>query len=164
MQRYDFFLIVDSICAIIVLMKVVVDTSVMYQAMYSNLGASHAIIKLVRAGSIKLAVSIPVFEEYSDVLLRTESLRQFELEKEDIYKILDFIAFVGIKTDIRFLLRPNLRDENDNIFMELAFASDSRFLITKNVRDFTYKPELKLDEIQIVTPAEFMDMWRKWYA
>jgi predicted nucleic acid-binding protein len=86
------------------------------------------------------------------------------LEKEDIYKILDFIAFVGIKTDIRFLLRPNLRDENDNIFMELAFASDSRFLITKNVRDFTYKPELKLDEIQIVTPAEFMDMWRKWYA
>ena len=115
-------------------------------------------------GNLKLSLSIPVFEEYCDVLLRKESLKQFELAQEDIKIILDFIALIGVKTDIRFLLRPNLRDENDNIFMELAFASDSRFIITKNVRDFTYMPELKLDEIQIVTPAEFMERWRKYYA
>ena len=145
-------------------MRVVIDTSVLYQAMDSSLGASHAIFKLLRAGTIQLALSVPVFEEYSDVLLRSNSLKQFELNKEDIFKILDFIALIGIKTDIRFLLRPNLRDENDNIFIELAFASDSRFLITKNVRDFTFKPELRLEEIQIVTPAEFMEMWRKYYA
>ncbi len=145
-------------------MKVVVDTSVLYQAMYSESGASHAIFKLIRTGDLKLALSIPVFEEYCDVLLRKASLLQFELEHEDIEKILDFIAFIGVKTDIRFLLRPNLRDENDNIFMELAFASDSKFIITKNIRDFTYNPELKFDEIQIVTPAEFMERWRKYYA
>jgi putative PIN family toxin of toxin-antitoxin system len=145
-------------------MKVVVDTSILYQAMYSSAGASHAIFSLIRTGELKLSLSIPVFEEYCDVLLREDSLRQFKLQKEDIQKILDFIALVGIKTDIRFLLRPNLRDENDNIFMELAFASDSKFIITKNIRDFTYKPELKLDEIQIVTSAEFMDRWRKYYA
>ena len=145
-------------------MKVVVDTSILFQAMYSSSGASHAIFSLIRTGELKLSLSIPVFEEYCDVLLRQDSLKQFKLEKEDIQKILDFIALVGIKTDIRFLLRPNLRDENDNIFMELAFASDSKFIITKNIRDFTYKPELKLDEIQIVTSAEFMDRWRKYYA
>jgi len=145
-------------------MKVVVDTSVLYQAMYSDSGASHAIFNLIRLGNLKLSLSIPVFEEYCDVLLRKESLKQFELAQEDIKIILDFIALIGVKTDIRFLLRPNLRDENDNIFMELAFASDSRFIITKNVRDFTYMPELKLDEIQIVTPAEFMERWRKYYA
>lgn len=145
-------------------MKVVIDTSVLYQAMYSDSGASHAILKLVRTGELKLALSIPVFEEYCDVLLREGSLQQFELIYEDVQKVLDFIAFIGVKTDIRFLLRPNLRDENDNIFMELAFASDAKFIITKNIRDFTYNPELKLDEIQIVTPAEFMERWRKYYA
>jgi putative PIN family toxin of toxin-antitoxin system len=141
-------------------MKVVVDTSILFQALYSSSGASHAIFKLIRSGDLKLALSIPVFQEYCDVLLREKSLKQFELEKEDVLKILDFIALVGIKTDITFLLRPNLRDEKDNIFMELAFTSDSHFLITKNIRDFTYKPELRLEEIQIVNSADFMKYWR----
>ena len=145
-------------------MKVVVDTSVLYQAMYSNSGASHAILNLIRAGNLNMALSIPVFQEYCDVLKRETSLQQFELEKAEIENILDFIAFVGVKTDIHFLLRPNLRDENDNIFLELAFASDSKFLITKNIRDFTYNTELTLDEIQIVTPAEFMERWRNFYG
>ena len=142
-------------------MKVVLDTSVLFQAMYSSQGASHAIFQLIRTGDLKLALSIPVFEEYRDVLLRNSSLKQFELSKNDINKVLDFIALIGIKTDIRFLLRPNLRDENDNIFMELAFASDSQFIITKNIRDFTYNRELKLEGIKIITPSEFMVHWRK---
>ena len=142
-------------------MKVVLDTSVLFQAMYSSQGASNAIFQLIRTGDLKLALSIPVFEEYRDVLLRNTSLKQFELSKNDINKVLDFIALIGIKTDIRFLLRPNLRDENDNIFMELAFASDSQFIITKNIRDFTYNRELKLDGINIITPSEFMVHWRK---
>jgi len=141
-------------------MKVVLDTSILFQALYSSSGASHAIFSLIRSGDLKLALSIPVFQEYCDVLLRDSSLKLFELEKEDVIKVLDFIAMAGVKTDIRFLLRPNLRDENDNIFMELAFASDSRFLITKNIRDFTYKPELRLDEIQILTSSDFMKYWR----
>ena len=145
-------------------MKIVLDTSVLYQALYSSSGASHAILKLVRSGDLKLAISIPVFEEYRDVLLRTTSLNAFNLTKEDILKVLDFIALIGIKTDIRFLLRPNLTDENDNMFMELAFASDAECIITKNIKDFTYKPDLRFDEIQVVTPAEFMKLWRKHYA
>jgi putative PIN family toxin of toxin-antitoxin system len=145
-------------------MKVVIDTSVLYQAMYSNAGASHAIFQLIRTGELKMAISIPVFEEYCDVLFRDDSLRQFELKWDDVKKVVDFIALVSIKTDIRFLLRPNLRDESDNMFLELAFASDSKFVITKNVKDFTHATELKLDEIRIVTPAEFMERWRKYYA
>lgn len=145
-------------------MKVVIDTSVVFQALYSSGGASHAILSLVRSGEIKLALSIPVFEEYCEVLLRKTSLEQFELTEEDIKIVLDFIALVGVKTDIRYLLRPNLRDESDNIFVELAFASGAKYVITKNVRDFTVDTDLKLEEIEIVTPAEFMRKWRLHYA
>jgi len=142
-------------------MNIVLDTSILFQALYSSQGASHAVLKLIRSGELKLALSIPVFEEYCDVLLRTSSLKQFDLSKEDIQKILDFIAFIGVKTDIHYLLRPNLRNENDNIFMELAFASDSRYIITKNIKDFTYRPELKLEEIQIVSSSDFLKKWRE---
>jgi len=145
-------------------MNIVLDTSILFQALYSTQGASYAVLELIRSGDLKLALSIPVFEEYCDVLMRTSSLKLFDLSKEDIQKILDFIAFIGVKTDIHYLLRPNLRDENDNIFMELAFASDSRYIITKNIKDFTYRPELKLEEIQIVSSSEFLKKWREKYA
>jgi putative PIN family toxin of toxin-antitoxin system len=137
-------------------MKVVLDTTILLQALYSSNGASHELLRRIRKGDLQIPISIPVFSEYCDVLLRQNSLDQFRLTKTEVQHVLDFIALVGIKTDIRFLLRPNLRDENDNIFMELAFASNTSFIITRNVRDFIHRPELKFDEIQIRTPAEFL--------
>ncbi len=137
-------------------MRVVLDTSILFQALYSSNGASHELLRRIRNGDLQIPISIPVFSEYCDVLLRQNSLDQFRLTKTEVQHVLDFIALVGIKTDIRFLLRPNLRDENDNIFMELAFASNTSFIITRNVRDFIHRPELKFDEIQIRTPAEFL--------
>jgi len=144
-------------------MKVVIDTSVMFQALYSATGASHSILKLLRSGDLKLSLSIPVFEEYCAVLLRKTSLDAFGLTEDDVQAFLDFIALIGEKTDIRYLLRPNLRDENDNMFIELAFASDARYLITKNIGDFTIKPELILEGVTIITPADFMKLWRNPY-
>lgn len=49
------------------------------------------------------------------------------------------------------------------MFMELAFASDARYLITKNTSDFAIKPELTLEGITIITPADFMKLWRNHY-
>lgn len=144
-------------------MRVVIDTSVMYQALYSSRGASHAVLELVRSGELKLALSIPVFEEYRDVLSRQTSLDAFGLTADDVQSLLDFVALIGEKTDIRYLLRPNLRDENDNMFVELAFASNARYLITKNIGDFTIRTELTLEGITIITPSDFMKLWRNHY-
>jgi putative PIN family toxin of toxin-antitoxin system len=137
-------------------MKVILDTSILFQALYSSNGASHELLRRIRIGDLQIPISIPVFSEYCDVLLGQNSLDQFKLTKTEVQHVLDFIALAGTKTDIRFLLRPNLRDENDNIFMELACASNTSFIITRNVRDFIHRPELKFDEIQICTPAEFL--------
>ena len=144
-------------------MRVVIDTSVMYQALYSSRGASHAVLELVRSGELKLALSIPVFEEYRDVLSRQTSLDAFGLTADDVQSLLDFVALIGEKTDISYLLRPNLRDENDNMFVELAFASNARYLITKNIGDFTIRTELTLEGITIITPSDFMKLWRNHY-
>jgi len=59
-------------------MKVVIDTSTLYQALYSSEGAYYFILSLVRQGNIKVAISIPVFEEYCDVLMRKENIKAFE--------------------------------------------------------------------------------------
>lgn len=137
-------------------MRVVLDTCVIFQALYSQSGASHAILQMVRNGDLQMVISTPVFVEYCDVCLRKSSLELFELTEEDVWDVLNFIAYISVKIDIKYLLRPNLQDEGDNLIMELAFASDSRYLITKNVRDFTCNSDLHFDGVTVITPADFM--------
>ncbi|TAL37009.1 MAG: putative toxin-antitoxin system toxin component, PIN family [Spirochaetes bacterium] len=142
-------------------MRVTIDTNVMYQALRSTSGASHFILTLVRNNKLALALSIPVFNEYRKVLSRPPSLDDLGLSKSDIEKVLRFIAYIGKPCSTYFLFRPNLQDESDNIFVELSIASNSDYLITSNTRDFTVKADLKFDDLHVITPAEFVKLWRE---
>ncbi|KKL99140.1 hypothetical protein LCGC14_1817420 [marine sediment metagenome] len=55
---------------------------------------------ITRDREIALAVSIPVFQEYRDVLSRSENRKQLGLSTDDVDAILLFIATVGRPTDI----------------------------------------------------------------
>ena len=139
------------------------DTNVLYQALRNIAGASNYILQLIRTYHLDLALSIPVFLEYSDVLLRPNTLRDLKRTREEIKSVLRFIAYIGKPIPIHFLMRPNLRDENGNMFIDLAFASNARYIITQNVNDFTKETELKFDQFDILTPAQFVRYWRQRY-
>lgn len=141
-------------------MKVTIDTNILYQALCSQIGASYAILQLVRSGDLQLAISVPVFEEYCDVLCRPKVLKEAGLVRADAEAVLDFIALAGIPTPIDFLWRPNLKDESDNMFVELAMASGSDHLITRNRRHYSIGNDLLFDSFTVVTPAEFLTEWR----
>jgi putative PIN family toxin of toxin-antitoxin system len=143
--------------------KITLDTNVLYQALRNAAGTSHAILQLVRHGEIQLALSVPVFQEYEAVLTRKETLEQCGLTASDMKRVLDFIAFAGHPVSVHYLLRPNLQDEADNMFVELAFASKSLYLITSNMKDYR-KAELKFDSFVTILPAEFMKRWRDRYG
>ena len=131
-----------------------------FQALHSQDGASFFIVGLVRSQKIKLALSMKVFAEYEAVLKRKKNLKLMNLVDEDVEKFLAFLAYMGRPFETYFLFRPNLRDEDDNIFVELAMASNTKFLITSNVRDFKRNAQLKIMDFEVVTPAEFAKMWR----
>lgn len=140
-------------------MLLTLDTNILYQALMSKTGASYLILRQVRNRKIQIALSVPVFYEYHDVLKRDNSLKDFELQVNDVEKFLRFIAYIGKPFEIYFLLRPNLIDEKDNKIVELAVTSQSDYLVTSNVRDFK-NAELKFDQLKIITPGEFVKMWR----
>jgi putative PIN family toxin of toxin-antitoxin system len=133
----------------------------MYQALYSRNGASFYILQLVRTRQIELALSVPVYMEYQDVLHREKSLSILGLTKTDVDSFLRLLAYLGKPHDIYYLWRPNLRDEADNMLFELAVASRSQWLITNNVRDFSVGNELRHDGLIIGTPAHFVSQWRQ---
>lgn len=140
-------------------MLITLDTNIIYQAVKSKTGASYWILQQVRNGQIQIALSVPVFQEYQDVLSREKSLKGFGLQLTDIEKVLRFIAYIGRTFNIYFLLRPNLKDEKDNMLVELAITSQSDYLVTSNIKDFK-NAELKFDQLRIVTPSEFLKKWK----
>ena len=144
-------------------MRVVLDTNVLLQGLRNKNGASGFILEKIRSYNIELMISIPVFNEYQDVLLRRSSLKFLGASSLDIEKILDFIALVSYPTEINFLMRPNLKDESDNMFVDLAFASRANFLITSNVKDYNNSPELLFDSFKVVLPTNFAILWRKFH-
>ncbi len=68
-----------------------------------------------------------------------------------------YLQFEGI---IYYLFRPNLKDEKDNMVIELAIVSQSRYLVTSNTRDFQ-NYELMFDQLNVVAPSEFVKIWRR---
>jgi len=134
-------------------MILTIDTNVIFSALYSNKGASYLIITKIIDEKIKLAISPQVYFECYDVLMREENLKILNLSAKNVEDFLDLIALLSQKHSIYYLLRPNLPDENDNIFMECAFASNSDYLITSNIKDFK-QSELKGFRFKVVTPKE----------
>jgi len=57
--------------------------------------------------------------------------------------------------DIYYTWRPNLKDENDNFLVELAVASNSKAIITYNLKDF--KHAQLVFEHTITTPENFIE-------
>jgi putative PIN family toxin of toxin-antitoxin system len=141
-------------------MIVTVDTNVVFAALYSRTGASHRIFQLVLDEKLTLALSAQAYFEYYDVLTRSENLKKLNLSIAEIEAVLDLLALLAKKHSIYYLLRPNLIDEKDNLFVECAFASNSEYLITSNVRDFK-GGELKGFKFQVITPGDFYQLWRE---
>jgi len=138
---------------------VTLDTNIVFQALYSRSGASHAILQMIRSGQLELALSVPVFEEYCQVLLRPKTLKETGRSLKEMEAVLDFLALVGIPTPIHYLWRPNLPDAGDDMFVELALASGSEYLITRNMRHYLRVGSLDLG-VRVTTPPAFLGRWR----
>ena len=95
-----------------------------------------------------MAISVPVFQEYRDVLSRKDNQRRLGLGEESIDSVMHFIAITGRPTNISYMAAESAR------------ASGSHYLITQNVKDFTLDADMRNDDLYIVTPAEFMAVWR----
>ena len=95
------------------------------------------------------------------MLTRPQNMELMNLAADQLDTVLRFVAFVSSPRRVYYLWRPNLQDEADNMFVELAVASESSHLITHNTRDFVSGSELKHDSFRVVTPYLFLVEWRK---
>ncbi len=138
-------------------MNFVLDTNVLVAAIRSPKGASAEILRRVLTGQEKVLCSVPLFMEYESVLLRPEHLAAAGAQAPEVINVLDVLAGVVIRVEIQFLWRPQLKDPNDDLVLELAVngqgLGDAVTIITSNQKDFL--PQARKFGVDVITPRQF---------
>jgi predicted nucleic acid-binding protein len=100
----------------------------------------------------QLNVSTALVLEYEAVLKRERHRQGKEVSLVDTF--LDDLVARANRRSIFFLLRPYLRDANDEFVLELAFASAIDYIITYNIKNFTQAKQIGIEVV--TTPHEFL--------
>ena len=134
-------------------MYAVLDTSVLVAGLRSNQGASFQILRAVRAGDIRIAVSIALVLKYESVILRPGLVPGFTADEHR--RIVDALCQLADHQQVFFAWRPFLPDPDDDLVLELAVAASAKFVITHNISDFRGSESMG---VRAITPATTLNM------
>jgi putative PIN family toxin of toxin-antitoxin system len=140
-------------------MSVVLDTNVLVAALRSNVGASFALVRRLPIKGVQLVLSVPLYVEYQDVLLRPNML-PVGTSLAQATGFLRYIASISRHHEIHFLWRPFLSDPKDDMLLELAVAAQAGYIVTHNIRHFATCTAFG---VQAMSPGEFIGLldWDK---
>jgi putative PIN family toxin of toxin-antitoxin system len=125
----------------------VYDTNVVVSAALYADSLPASLVSFAIAGEVRLFLSPPILEEYTEVLKRPK----FQFDTRKVNRLLRDIthAAIMVTPERRISASP---DESDNRFLECAHASGADYLVTGNKRHFPFPA---YEGTAIVSPAEF---------
>ncbi len=100
-------------------------------------------------------LSVPLYLEYESRVLNLVECGATDLQESDVQAILAAIVFYAVRVPIYYIIRPNLRDEKDNMVVECAANFGADYLVTHNIRDFR-GVDLQPQSFDVITPREFL--------
>lgn len=136
-------------------MLAVLDSSVIVAGLRSRRGASFELLRVLRAGRFRIAISVPLALEYEAVLIRQAA--ELGLTRDEAIGLVDYLCEIGVRTDVHFLWRPALSDPRDEFVLELAVAAGCEAIVTHNVKDFA---GARAFQVWVATPGEFLQRIR----
>jgi len=135
-------------------MKVVLDTNIVVSGLLQPKGNPAQVLALVLAGAIQIVQDRRILAEYEEVLARP----RFEFDKERVREVMSKLAADGLAVEVVGLRDLGLPDPDDEPFLSVALAGKVDYLVTGNMADY---PAERRRGCTIVSPAEFMEAWRK---
>ena len=130
-------------------LRLVIDTNVLVSAALKPESLQRTTLILATTKPARLYVSLPILEEYADVLARSElRIRKgLRLQLLQLIKNNAHVVAPSRRLDVS-------RDPDDNIFLECADKAGADYLITGNSRHF---PKF-WKKTKIITSGEFISL------
>ncbi len=130
--------------------KVVLDTNVLISAIVYG-GNPRAILEAALAGTIELAISPPIMEEFQGVLGRP----QFGLTPQFVHSTVAELAALAEWVTPQKHLQLVQEDPSDNLILDCAVAAEAEYLVTGDDHLLKLKA---CGAVRIVSPQEFVEI------
>lgn len=131
------------------LLRVVIDTNVVFEGLTQQGGAAGLIIDAWLAGLLEICVSNALAYEYKDVLAR----KLVPTRWQKLQPVLGVLLSSAQFTTIYYSWRPTSPDPGDEHVIDCAMNAGA-IVITSNIRDFQRAKESL--GLQVMTPIELV--------
>jgi putative PIN family toxin of toxin-antitoxin system len=139
--------------------RIVLDTAILVAAVRSPNGASRQLLLSALGRKYTVLASVALILEYEAVLTREEHLLASGLTAQEMNALIDSVVSVAEPVRLSFLVRPMLRDPDDDLVLEVAVNGRAATIVTLNRRDFI--PEAERFGIAILFPGEAFERVKK---
>jgi len=119
------------------MVRIVLDTDVMFAAFHSAEGASRHLLLEVLDGKAHLLLSTTLMVEYEAVLTRPKNLEKFGIGIADVLAVLDEIAVLCVPVAFDYRWRPSANDPDDDLVLETAINGAADVIARFNLADMT---------------------------
>lgn len=135
------------------------DASVLFSALYSSTGASHALVELVKKGSLRGVTSQTVIEELENNISKVDNLSQKDIDNfiiDNNFIVCDSILFDELQPWMGRI------EEKDIHVVVGALSTQSTYLVTLDKKHLhNVKTQAFCPDITIVSPKELLLQFRK---
>lgn len=133
---------------------VVVDTNIVISTLLGRSFPYFITRELILKKKINCVISKEILTEYKQVISykKFANFPKFEIESKKLIYEVNSIA-ITINPGNRFNI---LQDQDDNKFLELAYASNANFLITGNTKHFPFG---KFHDTEIISPQKYWNTY-----
>jgi putative PIN family toxin of toxin-antitoxin system len=125
----------DDVTYDIDMLKLVLDTDVMFAAFDSPAGASRRLLLEVLDARAHLLLSTTLLVEYEAVLTRAGNLARFGICTADVLSVLDEIAGLCMPVAFDYRWRPGAADPDDDLVLETAVNGAADVIVSFNLAD-----------------------------
>lgn len=123
--------------------------------MLSADGVNRKILRACLEGRVLPLLGQTLFNEYEAVLSREHLYQNCAISPTNRSELLNALLSASEWVKIYFSWRPNLPDESDNHWIELAVAGSASYIVTHNHKHLN-AAELRFPGIRILSPAAFL--------
>jgi predicted nucleic acid-binding protein len=129
----------------------VLDTNVLVAGVRSSIGASNPLVIAGFQVRFRWCCSVPLFNEYEDMLPRADVLPDASIKRKDIGRMLDAVAQTVEPEGVHVHWRPQLTNPADEMIPEAAINAQAS-VVTHNRKDFAGVPA-RFD-VEVLTPVD----------
>ena len=140
------------------MLKIVLDSNVFVSALINPRGKPAQILNYVFESKVRLFTSPSIIEELERVLSYPKLVKRHGLEKQELKKFVSDLLSILSLVEGKKAIEVIAEDPADNNYLSCVVDAKADFIVSGDIHLLNLR---EYEGIQIITPAQFLEMLEK---